>query len=407
MLKDNEKVILIEKNNELGGVSTLGGFNTWEGGFSDRGVHFKLAKYLLENKKGGVGKTIGEVCKETPYHYSKIFENERYEDTLKRGETIKRFHFEAEDMSKMMLYLLRLYPNLTIMFNTKFKDVNVKNNRIESVIVKHSVDEQIYEIKAKYFSDCTGDILLARKAGCAHTIGEESYEEYKEPSAPKKASNYIKGVSQIIRITKTKTKRVYKMPMEYINENTRKWMKNIYEYKQVAKINEYPNKDLNINLLSTMDGREYMLLHKEDRQYYLHSRMYAYFEFLTKQIGFDTYKIAYIFPQVGIRETYRLKGQYVLTENDIVNNTFKNNVVCYGDYPIDVYEENNKSMELKGPYGIPKECILTNEYENLVVVSRGSSFSHIAASSCRTPRTMIALGEGSAKILFSMFKNII
>jgi len=404
MLKNNEKVILIEKNSKLGGVSTLGGFNTWEGGFSDKGVHFKLAKYLLENKKGGIGKTIGKVCKETPYHYSKIFENERYEDTLKRGEIIKRFHFEAEDMSKIMLHLLRIYPNLTIMFDTEFKDVTVKNNKIESVIVKHNIDEQVYEIKAKYFSDCTGDIVLARKAGCAYTIGEEGYDEYKEPSAPKKASNYVKGVSQVIRITKTKTKRVYKMPMEYINENTRKWMENIYTYKQVPKINEYPNKDLNINLPSTMNGSEYMLLHKDDRQYYLHSRMYAYFEFLTKQMGFDTYKIAYIFPQVGVRETYRLKGQYILTENDILNSTFKKDVLCYGDYPIDIHE---KMIKLKEPYGIPKECILTNEYKNLVVASRGSSFSHIAASFCSIPRTMIALGEGSGKILFSMFKSII
>jgi len=402
MLKKNEKVILIEENSYLGGNSTFGGFNTWSGESSNEGVHFKLANYLLENNKGGIGKIIGKVCKETPYSYSKIFENEIYESTLKRKDEIRAFHFEPEAMSKIMLQLLHSYSNLTIIFNTQLKEVITKNNRIKSVVVKNNIDNQLYEIRGKYFSDCTIDIVLARKTGCEYTIGQESHDEYKEALAPKVASDYIEGVSQVIRITKRNTKRMYKMPMEYINENTRKWMEDIYNYKQIAQINEYPNRDLNVTLPSTMVGKEYMSLSKEDRTYYLHSRMYGYFEFLTKHKGFETYKISYIFPQVGIREMYRLKGRYVLTQKDIINNTFKSNALCYCQQPITIGE---KTIELKKVYGIAKDCILPKEYENLVVASRGSSFSHIVASSCKDERTLLALGEGAGKILFSMYKE--
>jgi hypothetical protein len=48
---------------------------------------------------------------------------------------------------------------------------------------------------------------------------------------------------------------------------------------------------------------------------------------------------------------------------------------------------------LEQPYGIPYPCLLPQEFDNLITASRGSSFSHIAASSCRLSRTMMALGE--------------
>ncbi len=54
-----------------------------------------------------------------------------------------------------------------------------------------------------------------------------------------------------------------------------------------------------------------------------------------------------------------------------------------------------KLKELEQPYGIPYSCLLPAEYDNLIAASRGASFSHIAASSCRLSRTMMALGEAA------------
>lgn len=414
LLKNNEQVILVEKNSELGGTSTIGGVNTWEPGVSGEGVHYYLSKKLLEKNLAGVGKTIGSVCKETPYGYSKIFANEKYEDTLKRSnvdrKNRRRFHFEPKALSNEMYKSLKFYPNLIIMFNTELIDVTKEKDRVKSIIVKNVINNTEYEIHAKYYFDCTGDIVLARKVECEHTIGEECKDTYNESLAPVKPSNIVNGVSQIIRITKTNSKRKFKMPMEYINENTRKWMEDIYLYKNVPVINEYPNGDLNINLLPTMDGREYLDIEKEDRKYYLTSRMYAYFEFLSNQIGFEQYKISHIFNMVGVRETYRLIGKHVLTEMDVLNNRVKDNILCYADHALDTHGKtstNNKgTIELKEPYGIPKECIQPKEYSNLLVISRGSSFSHIAASSCRLSRTMMALGESGATFLYEKYKVV-
>jgi len=413
LLKHNEQVILVEKNSILGGTSTIGGVNTWEPGVGGNGVHHRLSKTLLLNKQAGVGKTIGKVCKETPYSYSKIFETEIYESTLKRSGLNKndrrRFQFEPYEMANVMYKMLKSYQNLVIMFNTELIAATAEKEKVRSIIVKNLIDNTQYEIEAQYYIDCTGDIVLARKVSCEYTIGEESKDAYNELLAPMKPSNNVNSVSQIIRITKTNSKRKYKMPMEYINENTKKWLDNIYSYKIVSVINEYPNGDLNVNLLPTMDGREYLDIAKEDRKYYLISRMYAYFEFLSNQIGFEQYKISHIFKMIGVRETYRLVGQYVLTEMDVVNNKIDKDIICYADHAIDIHGKSNinskGTIEVKTPYAIPKQCIQPKEYSNLLVASRGSSFSHIAASSCRLSRTMLALGEGAGNLIYEMYIN--
>lgn len=61
------------------------------------------------------------------------------------------------------------------------------------------------------------------------------------------------------------------------------------------------------------------------------------------------------------------------------------------DHAIDVHGEGGGATELEEPYGIPYDCLLPQEYDNLIVACRGAGFSHIAASSCRLSRTMIGL----------------
>lgn len=413
LLKKNEQVILIEKNDCLGGTSTAGGVNTWEPGVAGNGVHYHLAANLIMNKQAGIGKTVKTVSADTPYAYSGIVTDSCYEDTLRRSgkeqDEFRRFHFEPEAMASLMYSFLKSHKNLIIMFLTEVTEVMTSRDRVTGVIVRHHPDQQEYEIEADYFADCTGDIILARKAGCQYSQGEDSFKMYHEKSAPLEPSLLVNGVTKMFRCTKTDTKRNYKMPMEYINENTRNWMKNIYAKKIVSVINEYPNGDLNINLLPTMDGYDYFDLPDSDREYFLLSRTYAYFEFLSSMKAFEPYRISKIFQETGIRESYRLVGRYVLKEQDIISSRFKEHVLCYADHALDTHGKTNikghRAVELSEPYGIPEDCIRTNEYDNLVVASRGASFSHIAASSCRLSRTMIALGEGGAKVLYSMAEN--
>lgn len=100
---------------------------------------------------------------------------------------------------------------------------------------------------------------------------------------------------------------------------------------------------------------------------------------------------------------HRLVGRYVLREQDVragfLRQTRQEEIIALADHPLDTHGERNvrgvKLKELEQPYGIPYSCLLPAEYGNLIAASRGTSFSHIAASSCRLSRTMRALGEAA------------
>ena len=69
-------------------------------------------------------------------------------------------------------------------------------------------------------------------------------------------------------------------------------------------------------MLPTMDGREYLDLKEKGKDVCV-ARVYAYWNYLQTKKNLKGYDIVKIFDQVGVRESYRIKGKYILTENDI------------------------------------------------------------------------------------------
>ena len=413
-------VTLVEKNNFIGGVSTYGGVNCWEPGVSGNGIHFEIARELLEAKHAGIGGYEGVVCRERPYSLSVIHDEYKYEDTLFRLKipdtyNLRRLHFEPDAMNEIMIKKLHKY-NVKILFNTEFVDSTLHNDNIESVFVK--INNDIVNIKAKIFIDCTGNIILARKTGCQYMYGEDPKSAFDEFCAPEYPSNHLNGATLLFRVEKCEENFVETIPDFYKNffPKIEEWYKNnVEQYRVYSQCNQYPNGDLNINMLPTIDGFEYLEL-KNDVMNILTARVWYYFTWLQSEIGFG-HKMKYIFKYPSAREDYRLKGQYVLTELDIRNGCHKKEeIIAYADHVLDIHGKSNINVhgvpKYDNPYGIPYSCLLPVEIGNLLVACRGASFSHIAASSCRLSRTMIAIGEaaGTAAVLSvkhdKMLKNL-
>ena len=422
MVLDNNydiSVTLIEKTGYLGGTSTYGGVNCWEPGVSGNGVHFEIADELLKTKKAGIGGYEGVVCKERPYSLSVIHDEYRYEDTLKRlavkdFNNLRRFHFEPDAMDEIMKRKLS-EKNVKVLYNSEFTDFRLNGRNIESVYIK--INGEIINIKAKVFIDCTGNIQIARAVGCKYMRGEDSKDEFGEYLAPDEHSDTLNGATLLFRAEKC-VGHIDEIPEMYkkIYPEIEEWYKNYVEsYRIYSQCNYYPNGDLNINMLPTMDGKEFFEYDKSNILNIMKTRLWYYLVWLQKVTGFD-YKMKYIFPYPSAREDYRLHGRYVLTEIDLrkgaASQYKKEEIIAFADHDLDIHGKNNVNIaslpRLENPYGIPYSCLLPNEIDNMLVACRGSSFTHIAASSCRLTRTMIATGEaaGSAAVL-SINKDVI
>ncbi len=392
-------VTLIEKNDVLGGTSTVGGVNCWEPGIGGNGIHKYIADELLRLNKAGIGKYMGDVNNQRPYSFSEIHQCEKYENTLFRAvpdfSTIRRFHFEPTAMQDIMLELLK-QNKVNVCFNTAFTGVEMKNRVISRILTDKG------EFEAEIVIDCTGEIEVARAAGCSYRLGEDSVEEFGELCAPADKSDTLNGATLVFRVTPTEDAYIDEIPEEYSGIDVDEWFENkVKAHRVFSQCNQYPNGDLNVNMLPTMEGLEFHKLGEAKAIPIMKARIYRYLNWLQREKNFK-YKMKYIFPMVGIREGYRLDGQYVLTENDIRKGyplqDKSDEVIAFGDHDLDTHGSTNVkniSPRLEKAYGIPYSCLLPKEVNNLLVACRGISLSHIALSSCRLSRTILAIGEAA------------
>jgi hypothetical protein len=168
----------------------------------------------------------------------------------------------------------------------------------------------------------------------------------------------------------------------------------------VAQINHYPNGDLNVNMLPTMDGAEFLRRGYPEALAECQRRVRAHWHHLqTNYAEFREFRLHSVAPALGIRETRRVLGEYVLTQHDLLaglSGQQHPDIICIADHSMDTHGgHRHASGELREPYGVPYRCLIPQGQRNLLIACRAASFSSIAASSCRLSRTMMQLGQAA------------
>jgi hypothetical protein len=131
--------------------------------------------------------------------------------------------------------------------------------------------------------------------------------------------------------------------------------------------------------------------------------------FLRKYLpGFeDCYVVSSPF-QVGIRETRRIQGSYVLTKEDCRTGADFPDQVARGAYPLDVHDVSpsvhgtanvpgggTDLSQIPRSYGIPARCLVALGVDNLLVAGRALSATHEAAGSARGQPVCMATGHAA------------
>lgn len=392
-------VVLADHNPGPGGTSVFAGVNCWEPGVCTGTVHRLLADRLSRIPgASAVCRTVpnGELLfpgsgimdfSRFPWGLSVPDPAATYDDTLFRCRSLcggnsdrwRRFQFEPGAMQSVMRDLLRL-PSLTFLPETGFAGCRTDGRRVTGLVLRGKED---VSVTADRYIDASGDIVLARGAGCETRVGAESRAEYGEPGAPESADDSrVNGASIVFRLRKAEPG--HTDPYDGLVPPPA---------RAVSCFNLYPNGDINVNMLPTMPGGEF--LRRTDAAEYGKELVRSYVHWLQTEKGLSGYALSEIFPMPGIRESFRLVGRRVLTENDVRGGVIPPDSVAIADHALDTHGESG-CKEIETPYGIPVDCLRPKEFDNLFVACRGASFSHIAASSARLSRTMLSLGEGLA-----------
>ena len=122
--------------------------------------------------------------------------------------------------------------------------------------------------------------------------------------------------------------------------------------------------------------------------------------FLRKYIpGYENCRVKATADALGVRETRRVMGEYVLQDADVEKGArFSDVVVHKAWFLIDIHNpagggQAEKRSQPAIPYDIPYRCFVPQEVENLLIAGRCISGTHRAHASYRVMSICMAMGE--------------
>ena len=124
-------------------------------------------------------------------------------------------------------------------------------------------------------------------------------------------------------------------------------------------------------------------------------------KFLQRYVpGFEESYMVQSGVSVGVRETRRVLGEYVLTADDVLTARRFDDVIARGTYPIDIHSPSGRGTVLRTvpageAYDIPLRCLLPRDVDWIVTSGRCISGTHEAHSSYRVTPTAMATGQAA------------
>jgi hypothetical protein len=132
----------------------------------------------------------------------------------------------------------------------------------------------------------------------------------------------------------------------------------------------------------------------------IRKQAYCAFDFLQRYVrGFEDAIFLEVAPKLGIRETRRVTGQYVLTEQDVRGNRRFDDAIGLCNSPVDVHEPGGSRaiMDHVGiGYGIPYRTMIPLSVDNLIMAGRCISVDAVAFGSTRNVPACTMTGEAAA-----------
>jgi len=102
---------------------------------------------------------------------------------------------------------------------------------------------------------------------------------------------------------------------------------------------------------------------------------------------------------LGVRESRRIIGDYVLTGSDLIAGKSFPDAVARGFYFIDIHNADSTGdaggARLTQPYDIPYRCLVPKSIDGLLVAGRPISVDHVAHGSTRVMGTTMAVGQAA------------
>ena len=295
------------------------------------------------------------------------------------------YSFPMWDM--VMWGKLKAEPNLDCYLNTVMDDVQMDGERIAAVICRQSSTELVYRLEGDVFVDATGHGTLGYYAGAEFRYGSESRAEFQEPDAPDAENGFTMGNTILFHSTDMGEDTPFMKP-DWAYTYTEEDLQNrphgnvTWSHGENGVEEKY---DVSSGYWWMELGGECknIIEETENLNDELFKSIFGVWDHIKNQPGHhaENYAMDWIGSVPGIRESRRLVGDYILSENDILENRFFDDGVAYGGWPIDVHPEKGfhhkglptRYINFPGHYAIPYRCFYSKNVPNLMMAGRDIS----------------------------------
>ncbi len=295
---------------------------------------------------------------------------------------------------------ISLFENLLVDNAESFDDTIKKLHAIDT----HTLKE--YTITADYYCDATGDAWLGYYADALYHIGRESKSQYNEAFAPEIADgNTMSGcITKVVTDGGDTICSFWSQDVGHeVTFNPPDWA---YKLPEGDKLGREP---------MYIDRGEWWLETPNDyddiwESEYVRDTMFriaaGYFDWIKNSWKGRERVATYALRNLGTynakRESRRLIGDYIMTQNDFDGNTDFKDAVCYAGWNIDVHHIKGIFSGDGGSYAlneevpvtpIPYRCLYSKNIKNMFMVGRCASVSHIGLGACRVQLTGATMGQ--------------
>ncbi|MBE7087629.1 MAG: FAD-dependent oxidoreductase [Clostridiales bacterium] len=377
--REGSNVILIEKGNAFGGAAVNSLVNPFmpyttkidgEVVSLSAGIFEKIAKKLTERNA-----TL----------------------TYITGRKLVEYSFMEEEL-KFILNDMVCEAGVDVLFHAYICKAEKDGEDIKKITV--ATKSGLMDIEADYFIDATGDAQLSYLAGVPTVLGRES-------------DNLCQPMTLCFRLGNVDVEKFWA---------TKKQMNE--EYKEALERGEFINPRENVlavkmpvpNVLHLNTTRVVKLdptnpIDVSKAEIIARKQVYEVYEFMKKHgDGLENSYLMMTAPEIGVRESRKIVGDYILTETDARNCTKFDDAIAACNYDIDIHSpDGTGTSHYYFPngeyYTIPYRSLIPKTVNNLLVAGRCISSDHGAQASYRVMSTVCCIGEAAGTAIGLAVKN--
>lgn len=386
--RNGANTLLIERYGFLGGMSTTALVYPWMTFHSSagdqviRGIAQDIVDRLVARNAspGHLRDTVGFVHTLTPY---------------------------KPEVFKVVAYEMLEEAGVEILLHSTAVEVTTEAERIQQVVIHNK--NGIRSITANVFVDATGDGDIAFQAGAKWEQGDQEHRVQ-----PMTMKFRMKGVNleEVKRYIQTNPDQFYEksltneldsLPLTGVMGYFKQWeAANLPIPRDGVLFFTGPGPDevlVNVSRVSGLDPTKAEDLTKAEVEGRRQVLMLESF-FQDNIPGFEHAAISEVGTQIGVRETRRIIGHYILNGLDVLDGRRFDDVIARSGYPIDIHNPKGKGVTANfiregGAYDIPYRSIIPLKVSNLLLAGRCISTTHEAQATTRLTPSCMAIGQAA------------